>query len=487
MTILLSAIMQNIRRHAGLVLILCSLLLGGTSEAWAGAGDTAPGTCTNASTYDIAYPAPGTGIFSEIKAQIDSNLAVIGSGLFTSIVTSSNIIAAAKAACTLYIAIYGLMFAFGMVQSTAYELVIRLAKISVVYVLFTSSGYDYFNKTFGSFFFDGTDQIISKITSTVLAGLPYDPNVTFGQPYGGTDYYGGPFGPMDTALAMVISPKMAATIIAAFTTGPYGPLIGLIFLMSVGSFLKSLMTAMWVYIMALVMRVFLFSLAPIFLPCILFSRTKPLFDGWLAQIVNSCLQPIFLFSFFSFFAILFEACLDQVFQVPACWTPMSEAVKGAPFEGQWWRFAIWDCGLNNWAPFDNSWGFDGPNLGSDNSCWYHPINPLGITLPLTLWLISDLAGRFNGICVQIAQEISSAFTDLRMGAERMGDWFAGGGGGQKGPSQQAGGASKGERTGPGALAHAPASAQGRQTGSNDKAHTPAQIAREQQKAMTKKR
>src|SRR6185436_2324103 len=98
--------------------------------------------------------------------------------------------------------------------------------------------------------------------------------------------------------------KMAVTLMAIFGTFPYGPIIGLILLMALGSFLKALMNALWVYLMSLVMKTLLFALAPIFIPCILFTRTRHLFDGWLNQIVNATLQPILLFAFFAFFAIL---------------------------------------------------------------------------------------------------------------------------------------------------------------------------------------
>ena len=418
-----------------------------------------PGTCTSDRSYEIAYPDPGDGLFSQIKFKIDSSLNNIDQMMFENITRSGNVRYAVQAAATLFIAMYGLAFTFGMIELTVFDLIIRLAKIGIITTIFTlaqapngwddpgghhegSIGYMNFSKSIGTFFTYGTDEIINKVTSVAVGGFTDTISpVSFGMKDKNYIYGGGPFGPMDYALAMVVSPKMAATLIGAFTTGPYGIGVGLVLLLSLVSFLKSMLNAMWVYVMALVLRTFLFALAPLFIPCILFNRTRNLFDGWLNQVVNTCLQPIFLFSFFSFFAILFEACLDQVFQTPVCWTPMPEQVKGAMGDVNMWQWAVQDCKSGNWVPFTGKWDFYGPqglNCGQSYS-----VNPLGIMLPLTLWIISDLASRFNDVVVQIAKDISSASTELRMGAEKIGSWMAGGGQGADGkmdPSQAGGGA-----------------------------------------------
>jgi len=470
------------------IIIMVLFLFTPWADAWAQSNpnlpSVQPGTCTNLPSYDISYPHYGDGLFSIIKSQIDGVLAPMTQGMFESILESPTVHGAVQAAATLYIVIYGLLFSFGMVPITAYELMIRLVKIGIIVTIFdgvssggtvtqvnwtdfngthhtSTPGYRDFATTFGTFFTDGTDEIINKVTSVAIAGIQdTSAPVSFG--YNGGTYVrgGGPFGPMDYAIAMVVSPKMAATIIGAFTTGPYGPGIGLVLIMSLASFLKSLLNAMWVYVMALVMRTFLFALAPLFIPCILFSRTRNLFDGWLNQIINACLQPIFLFAFFSFFAVLFQACLDQVFQTPVCWTPLKNVEHGGFFNGQLWRWAVWDChavnangGQGNWAPFVGDWGWEGP-IGLPPDCSTSSVNPLGIMLPITLWIIADLASRFNEVTVQIAKDISGASTDLRMGVgERLSQWASGGGGsgGQGGNATPPPPSTVGGRTTPGGL------------------------------------
>jgi len=421
-------------RYLACLTVLVMLLAWMGSDAMADASPVSQSTCTSSTDYEINYPSGSNGLFTQIGNTISGYVENTTSDMYKGIAASPNITGAVKAAVTLYIAIYGILFMFGMVQVTAFELIVRLAKIAVVGIAISSSGYLYFDNTFYNFFYNGMNEIISVMLSSTLGGL------TSG---------GGPFAYMDDAIAMIISPKMVATLLAAFTTGPYGLGIGLVLMMSLTSFIKSLMSAMWVYITATVLLLFLFAMAPIFIPCILFERTKNLFDGWLNQIINCVLQPIFLFAFFSFFVILFESCLDQLFTVPVCWTPVADAFKGTPFEGQFWRFAFWDCTHNQWAPFDGVWDFNGIQDGQDHSPGSGcpgAVHPFGIVLPLTLWIIADLASRFNDVVIQVAQEIAGAGTDLSKGMQQLGSQLAGGGGGGNNASSQAGGASTGTRT-----------------------------------------
>lgn len=361
------------------------------------------GTCTSDAVYDIQLPAAGTGIISTIINYLKTALQPISQQMFTAIVSDSGFTGAVKAAIILYVTIYGLLFTFGMVQLTVSDFAMRVVKMGIVAMLATGTAWGYFNATFVPFFNDGTDDLINLFGTIVV---------------GGNTLGGNPFDWMDQAIVTTVSTKMLIVLMAAASTGPYGVVIVLILLLATWTFVKAMLNAVWVYLMALVMRTLLFGLAPIFLACILFTRTRHLFDGWLNQVVNSCLQPVFLFAFFAFFVQLIKACLDQVVALTVCWTEWAETMRGTPFSGHYWRFAVWDPNLGIYVPFDGIWDFTGPvGVGG-------PVNPVGIMLPLTMWILTDLAGRFNHIVVQIAKDISSATTEFRFQGR---GFFEGGG------------------------------------------------------------
>lgn len=410
-------------------------------------GEIADGTCTSSSTYDIAYPEDGEeGIVTGIINNIKSVLQTVSRTMFNAIKSNRGFVNAVTAAATIFVIIYGIFFTFGMVQLTLSELFIRLIKIGVIVMLLSPDAWYWFDRIFVQFFSDGTDALIERTSAIAINA---------------TDTGGDVFTVLDHAIVQLVSAKMAIHLLAAFAAGPYGPIIGILLLMSLGSFFKAILNALWVYLMALVMRTLLFGVAPLFIVCLLFSRTRHLFDGWLNQVINSCLQPIMLFMFFAFFCQLIRSCVEQLLALDVCWTAWAELMRGTPFVGHYWRFAIWQCrsggdcvcdpALNNCilVPFSGEWGWNGPEGTGDNADTR--IHPVGIMLPLTMWLLADLAGRFNHLVLDIAKDLSNASTNLAMGGGSIKEWFTGrgrsggGGSGTGGGTPQAPGPAGGVR------------------------------------------
>lgn len=374
------------------------------------------GTAT-ATVFAIEEPESGKGMISGIIDNVTQPLDDVAQTTFEGIVQNKDFQNSIRAAASIYVFIYGLFFTFGMVQITTHDLLVRLSKLAILFVLLSQNAWGFFD-TFVVTFFNGAVDDVIRHVSTIAIGTSDN----------AAALVGAPFDPLDQALVYIVSAKMAVTLLATFATGPYGVVIGLILAMALGSFLKAMFNALWIYIMGYVIRTMMFGMAPLFIVCILFSRTRHIFDGWLNQIVNATLQPIFLFTFFAFFVLLIKACILQVLEVPICWMP-TLTQSGTPEVTHFWRFSIKDCdvfdldGNQVYRNFDGTWGLNGPegNVGDCNKGIPHP---LGIILPLMIWLLADLAGRFNHIVIEIAKDISNAATDLTMGAEGIKKWFS---------------------------------------------------------------
>ena len=80
------------------------------------------------------------------------------------------------------------------------------------------------------------DSIINDQVTAIASGLPGCP---YTQPNGTVVNCGAPFSVLDSIIAYTLSAKMFITLLAMLTTLPYGPLIGLMMLMGLGSFLKA--------------------------------------------------------------------------------------------------------------------------------------------------------------------------------------------------------------------------------------------------------
>ncbi|MDX1974947.1 MAG: type IV secretion system protein [Rickettsiales bacterium] len=408
-----------------------------------------PGVCTTNPQYNPATD-PVNGIMTSIVNNVRAVLNPIRFQMYNGIITNTGFRAAIGAAVTLYIAVYGALFMLGMVQMTVSDFTQRMVKVSILAILInTSYSWAFFNGVVVEFFESAVDDLIAVSTQISIGGISNP--VVGGVSASGTST---PFAILDGAIAKALSAKMAVTLLAIFFTGPYGILIGVLLVIALACFVKTLMTAVWVYLMALVMRTLLFGLAPIFIGCMLFQRTYHLFQGWRNQVVNSCLQPILLFIFFAFFVALMSAALSNVTKTPVCWTESMENMRGTPFYIHFWRFQIpktqFPQSDSDYENYGGGWSFSGPD--GANTTLNMPVFPVDIVAVLVFLILAELASRFNSVVTQIAIDLSGASVNLSSMSSDMKQMFDAG---------KKGGPDAGGRGGPG-VAPAPTQGQGQQ-------------------------
>lgn len=374
--------------------------------------------CSDGKDFAIEEPTKeNPGIITSIVSSIEETLNTVSQQVFTSIAQNSGFSQVVRGALTLFILVYGILFMTGMVELKFYDFVTRMIKFGIVAFLLKPDAWTFFSDTVIVFFNNGTNDIIHHVTAFTL-GTKYQPGA-------------GVFLALDGAIAKAASGKMAVAVLATFATGPYGVLFGILLLLSLWSFLKSLLTAMWIYIMSLAMKTLLFGLAPIFIPCILFQRTQHLFKGWLDQLVNASLQPILLFMFFAFFIQLISQSMVNILHAPVCWTELPQGWRGSQFTLYYWRFAmpkfgpdgktalLDSAGKTIYEPYPGEWTWDQPF-------------PIDLMTLLTFLILAELASRFNSVVVQIASEIAGAGTSMAGMQGAFSEMFGGAGGGMGG-------------------------------------------------------
>ncbi|MDX2113545.1 MAG: type IV secretion system protein [Alphaproteobacteria bacterium] len=428
-------------RKKGHFSLYAALLLGLIAlapAAYAADGNTEnnmpKGTCTFDPQFALPQEVitPGNGIISNIVTDVKSVLTATIIPMYQNIISSPSFTGPVTVALTLYIAIYGILFTFGMVQVTVYDFFIRMLKFGVI-AGFIISAEGWASEVFwilNDFFVEGTDAIIAEATTIMVGGVR--------QPYNEAQ----PFAALDALLATAISSRMAVTILATIFTGPYGLVFAILILLSLGAMMRAFLSAIWIYLMGLVLKMLLIALAPIFITFLLFDRTRHLFDGWLNQMVNACLQPIFVFIFFAFFVSLLKASIDNILKTPVCWTEWMESVRGTPQAFHYWRFAVKNKN-GDWEAYSGTYNFDG--IADDPKA---PIFPIDIMAVLIFLVLAELASRFNNVVVMIASEIASASARLSDFQGPMSDWLNRGGG-SGGASASAAAAGVGSRPIPG--------------------------------------
>ncbi len=366
-------------------------------------GSTLPGCTVDAAGNETAgFKLPQTYIISRIIKEISLKLSLASTQIYNKLILDSYYKVIIMACFSLYFAIYGIMFMTGMIPISLHDFIVRLVKIGIIVMLLEPTSWKFFNDTVVRFFNQGTNEIINYFTMTgnfpgsSIQNTGPLPNITNTATSASTAFL-----VIDGVLSKIVSSKLFVVMMSASLTNVYGFLMGGLLLWAIILFLKSLFDALWVYIMSLVLKALLFGLAPIFIPTILFQRTRHLFDNWLNQIVNATLQPILLFIFYIFFVKLMEGSLDQILAHPVCWTKLPEGYRGSPFDFVFWRFA--ERGDNGWRPSQDSF-----NTATQEF-------PIPIVELLSFLLIAEIASNFNKVVIQIANTISQASVNLNTG------------------------------------------------------------------------
>jgi type IV secretory pathway VirB6-like protein len=357
----------------------------------------APCTTDNLGIDIPEYTQTNTTLISDIITEIKGRLNNFTNSIFLSITGNFGFIVTIQAILTLYIVVYAISFMTGILPPIKlYDFLMRMFKIGVIVSLIGPGSWFYFNEYVVGFFDRGVEDIIKFVINN---GMPLGSNISGAAPYTSSfTNISGAFTNIDEVAKIIFSPKTIVTIFALILDKPYGTFYALIILIALYNFIKSLMTALWVYVMSLVVRSILLGLAPIFIPTIMFQRTRHIFDGWLNQLVSVSLQPILLFIFFIFFVRLMQGSMDTIFSYPVCFSKYPDGIFGTHFDFSSWKFAVKDPTLG-WVPNTKEWE-------TDKS---YPIDPMAI---YTFLLITVIASSLNSIVVQVASRIAQTSTSL---------------------------------------------------------------------------
>ena len=371
-------------------------------------------TCTNHAFFNTDNPCylnnKVEGVLHDIIIEVYTAVQNAAKNLYNAIAGDANFQLIVGASFTLFIIFFAVAFMFGFVQLTLGQGLFRLIKIGVVVWVISPFGWRDFNNIVVKFFNDGSTDLINKI---VTIAAP-DAGIAAGD-------IAGPFKILDKTINVVFSPRMLVTLIATFTTTPYGPLVGLALFYAIMEFVKAMLKALLVYSLSIIAKALLFGLAPIFFVFLLFDRTKNLFQGWVNQLVNFSLQPILMFAFLAFFAVMIETSAKQILQAPGtnvCWTKRDNS-GSSPFDLQNWAFVCPDG--TQFHAYQGMWG----PKGAINCPGQPETFPLSIINILIFLLLVHLASQMIDVVTTLAGEMSQGVTRLDQIGGSVSEWFKG--------------------------------------------------------------
>ncbi|TAE32402.1 MAG: hypothetical protein EAY65_06895 [Alphaproteobacteria bacterium] len=354
----------------------------------------------------------------EIVEEITAAIEDASQNLEDAFTSSDGYRQAVGAALTLYIIFFAVTVMTGISNLTLQSGVMLLVKIGFVGYIITPDSDGYTISHYAREFFDkGGDCLIYGFHMLATTGAWSDAcgDVTTA------------FSVLDSTVKIVFSPRMLVTIFGVMQAGPFGPIVAAALAWSVFSLFLAVLRALQVYCVALVIKAVLYGMTPVFLPMMLFERTKSMFTSWLGQLVNFTLQPVLLFAFISFFAtMVYSAAQDMLpdNDVHVCYV-RSGVQAALPLDINSWKPAC--CTGGSCRPYEGGWSLEGAVDCEDKRIF--PVNHVTI---LTFLLLVHIMRQLCEVAVQFASEVSQGGVAIA----QQGNPFSGMMGGGAAPGQQ---------------------------------------------------
>lgn len=213
-----------------------------------------------------------------------------------------------KLSLLIYMMVYGIEFALGLVSISAYDLLIRIFKVAVVIQLFDKNSWVFFDTYFFELFKGGRDWLIEMVTGDY------------------TNNKSGIFGFIDDIFNVFFAAGTWVKIMALFFN-----IVGFLYLSIIiyiiSYYLYILSKVIVAYLLAVVGISVLIPLAPIFFVLMLFKHTRKFFDNWVKHLVDYALQPVLMFGALYILNIIFLIFWNSVMDFEVCWGGLWSPVK----------------------------------------------------------------------------------------------------------------------------------------------------------------
>ncbi len=233
-----------------------------------------------------------------------------------------------KLVLTVSITFYGMMILLGMGEIQKKQLLALVIKIGIVIYFALGTGWQ-------DVLIDGvleTSSILSDIMMRVddenvdeekLDGcqfprfnyrlLPSDPLRFEDKQYPPGMEYLKVWDTLDCKLAKAFGfgpdltvPNIILTMLAGFLTGGLGIIFVVAAFMFAFFFLSLILRALHIFLLSTIALILLVFVSPITITCLLFQKTKSIFDSWLKQMIGFILQPVILFAYLGIYISIFN-------------------------------------------------------------------------------------------------------------------------------------------------------------------------------------
>ncbi|MEH0831582.1 type IV secretion system protein [Anaplasma bovis] len=255
-------------------------------ELYFGVKDNGDGYENNSGHFEIRISAPKNPpkVFSHIASWTETQIrnALYGTnntdsvvrGMYRHISEHGSFNRMVNALLILYIMVSALYFFLGFSRASISQLAVIIAKMLIVMYVLRPDSWSFFNDHLLNLFIEGPKALIDVMTG--------------GQ--------GKDFEFMDMVLYRFSVTETWIQILALMFSGPIGFLSVILILWALVVLVQCLFEAVVIYLISILSIALLLCLAPYFVICVLFRRTKNIFDMWIKTLLQTGMQPVIIFS-----------------------------------------------------------------------------------------------------------------------------------------------------------------------------------------------
>jgi type IV secretory pathway VirB6-like protein len=203
-------------------------------------------------------------------------------------------------------------YIMGFAKYTKDEFIKMVLKIALVVALLTHRSWEFFGSYMVPFFVDGSVELIAKYASSSFQVFGREcKHLILSDPYTIFSIFDGP-------IFTFTSADTWSRIWAICTNGLLGFFTACFLVLSVGYYFIAIVKATVMFMFAIIINSILIVMTPVFVTCILFQKTKHLFDGWVKNLFSYALQPFFVFTAIIILNFIVIMLIYYIFNFTAC-------------------------------------------------------------------------------------------------------------------------------------------------------------------------
>lgn len=205
-------------------------------------------------------------------------------------------------------------------------------KFAIVAFLISDTSWNFFGGYLVSFFIDGSIELVARYSASFLQAVSGNQQscetMIIEDPYVIFSIFNGP-------IYQFIGGDTWSRIWAIFTDGLLVMVTAIFLVLAIYYYFVAVVKVTVMFVFAIMINSVLIVTAPVFIVCLLFEKTKQMFDSWAKNLFSYALQPVFVYTSIIILNYVITILIYYVFNFTACSTCLVRVELGLLYNECW--------------------------------------------------------------------------------------------------------------------------------------------------------